>query len=238
MAALVVAVQDGADDRPNALVAGSGRQLGIFRRTCFIQEGDASYILLPGYINEARLLAGMVRNNRPGGLLRALAGCVAAAAATGAFGIFYASIWSMSDALHLSRLIVISVLVISALSTWLIVHNGLWNRIRGSAAPRNARRDNLATVITVWLGTAMMYVLLWGALFLTALAVIAASYLESELGHPVTLLDYAHLSWLAASLGTLAGALGSNFDSDAAIREATYSRRVHQRRQLADDQQD
>ena len=66
------------------------------------------------------------------------------------------------------------------------------------------------------------------------LTVIEGGYLGSQLGHPVTLLDYGHLSWLAASLGTLAGALGSSFDSDEAVREATYSRRVHQRRKLAD----
>ncbi|MEX5261666.1 hypothetical protein [Kocuria sp. CPCC 205263] len=39
-------------------------------------------------------------------------------------------------------------------------------------------------------------------------------------------------------LAALAGALGSNFDSDEAIREATYSRREHQRRRLADTYDD
>ncbi|HEY4557725.1 MAG TPA: hypothetical protein VIG82_06005 [Enteractinococcus sp.] len=45
-------------------------------------------------------------------------------------------------------------------------------------------------------------------------------------------------------MGTLAGALGANFDSDDAIRQATYSRRWHERRQMfgtysdgADDEQ-
>ncbi|MBG6216265.1 hypothetical protein IWX75_000702 [Arthrobacter sp. CAN_A6] len=39
---------------------------------------------------------------------------------------------------------------------------------------------------------------------------------------------YLNLSWLAASMGITAGALGSNFDGDQAVREATYSRREHQ----------
>ncbi len=144
----------------------------------------------------------------------------------------------MSDALHPGRLAMISVVVTAALSGWLVVHNGLWNRIRGADAPDHALRDNASTVITVWLSVALMYVLLWVLLFLVGLAVIEAGYLQSQLGHAVNLLDYLHLSWLAASLGTLAGALGSNFDSDAAIREATYSRREHQRRQLADTYDD
>ena len=235
---LVPAAQDGANDRPNSFMEGAGPRLGIFRPTSLSQSGDASYVLLPGHLNAVFLVAGMVLNNRPGRLLKALAGCIAAAAATGAFGIFYASVWNMSDALHPSRLASISLVVISALSSWLILHNRMWDGVRGSSVPRLALRDNIATIITVWLGTAMMYLLIWGLLFILGLAVIAADYLQSQLGHPVSLLDYGHLSWLAASLGTLAGALGSNFDSDAAIREATYSRREHQRRQLADDEQD
>lgn len=39
---------------------------------------------------------------------------------------------------------------------------------------------------------------------------------------------------LAACLATLAGALGSNFDSDDEIRQATYSKREHERRQRRD----
>ena len=90
----------------------------------------------------------------------------------------------------------------------------------------------------MWLSVALMYAILFAGLFLVGLTVIEAGYLQSQLGHPVNLTDYLHLSWLAASLGTLAGALGSNFDSDEAIREATYSRREHQRRQRADSYSD
>lgn len=57
-------------------------------------------------------------------------------------------------------------------------------------------------------------------------------------GHPVNLVGYLQLSWLATSLGTLAGALGSNSASEETVREATCSRRVHQRRELADDYED
>jgi hypothetical protein len=194
--------------------------------------GGIMYLSLPGRLNRVRLLAGMVRSNRPGKLIPALSNSIAAAAATGAFGIFYAVIWNMADALPPVRLALISVLAIGALSGWLIVHNSLWTRTSNDTTRRQAALDNAATVITVVLSVSLMYLILYAVLLCGALIVIASSYLETQLGHPVTLLDYAGLSWLAASLGTLAGALGSNFDSDDSIREATYSRREHQRRNL------
>lgn len=201
-------------------------------------NSDIAYVTLPGRLNRTRLLAGMVRNNRPGRLLPALSGCIAAAAATGAFGIFYTTMWNMADALHPGRLTFISLVVIAALSVWLILHNGLWVKSLNPAVPGRTVLDNASTVITVFLSVALMYLVLYTILLCGAVTVIAADYLESQLGHPVTLLDYAQLSWLAASLGTMAGALGSNFDSDHAIREATYSRRAHQRRRLAESHDD
>ncbi len=234
LGALVDVLQQGTAQCPSAPEVVEALGHGQVRCMPPDGPGDASYIVLPGRANRVRLLAGMVLSNRPGRLLPALSSCVAAAAATGAFGIFYASIWNMSDVLHPARLAMISVVVTGALSGWLIVHNSLWSRRRNPDVPWQVRSDNASTVLTVWLSVAMMYAVLWTLLFGVSLAVIAAGYLESQLGHPVTVLDYAHLSWLAASLGTLAGALGSNFDSDEAIREATYSRREHQRRQLAD----
>ncbi len=233
---LVGALRDGAAEQPAADAVHRALGRAAVRRES--PAADVSYLVLPGRVNRWRLLIGMVLSNRPGRLLPALASCVAAAAATGAFGIFYASIWGMSDALSPHRLAGVSVVVTGALSAWLIVHNGLWDRAPDEDEPWRARSDNASTVITVWLSVALMYLLLWAMLFLVGLAVIEAGYLESQLGHPVSLLDYLGLSWLAASLGTLAGALGSNFDSDEAIREATYSRREHQRRQLADSYDD
>lgn len=233
--ALLVSVQEGNQNLPSPATISQALGRTTSYRALFADNTNASYIVLPGLANRVRLLFGMVHNNRPQRLLAALSGCTAAAAATGAFGIFYASIWNMSDALHPGRLAVITLVVIGALSGWLIVRNRLWNRVRSADLPRRALWDNVSTLITVGLGVSMMYGLLWAMLFLISLAVIASSYLQSQLGHPVALLDYGHLSWLAASLGTLAGALGSNFDSDDAIREATYSRREYQRRQLADN---
>ncbi|EMY32693.1 hypothetical protein D477_018711 [Arthrobacter crystallopoietes BAB-32] len=185
-----------------------------------------------------RLMLGMVRSNRPGRLLPSLSSATAAAIGTGAFGIFYTSIWNMAAASIPLRLAGISLLSICAMTIWLIGHNGLWDRSERLGLSGRSGLDNAATVITVLLSVAAMYALLFVVLFLGSLAIISGQYLESQLRHPVGPADYARLAWLASSLGTFAGALGSSFDSNESIREATYSRRQHERRKLADDASD
>ncbi|MDO5368602.1 hypothetical protein [Kocuria sp.] len=197
-------------------------------------------IVLAGVMSRPRLLAGMVRCNRPLGLLPALSSSVAAGVATGAFGIFYASIWNMSDALSSPRMAMISVVVITAFSIWLIGHNGLWNPLKGAHNQIRSGLDNVATMITVGVGVAAMYLVIWAILLAVALAVVDAEYLAGDVGHSVNFVNYLDIAWLASALGMMGGALGLNFDSESAISEATYTRREYVRRQLAKkrDEQD
>lgn len=197
--------------------------------------GDAwVFVQLPGARNRLELLTGMVKSNQPLGLVRALSTAFSLAAAAGAFGIFYGSIWTLADSLHPARQLLISAAVVALLSTWLIVRNGLWSWGRETSVRWQRRLDNAATVLTIGLGTTLLHLALFALLFLLSLIIVDAGYLQSELMHPVSLFDYLMLAWLSASLGTLAGAMGSNFNSEESVREATYSRRVYERRQLAD----
>lgn len=196
----------------------------------------ARYLLRPGRMNQLRLLAGMVRNNQPGRLLPALSSTGAAALGTGVFGVFFTTIWTMADALSPIRLALISIVVIAALSSWLIIYNGLWTTDRGIDDRGNPWLDNASTIITIGLSVALLYSVLYLVLLTLALAIITSEYLASQLQRPVSILDRMTLAWLAASLGTMGGAIGSNFDSDQAIRAATYSRRENERRRLAEDQ--
>lgn len=215
---------------PEAARPSLGRY-GIARRA---GDDDISYLTRRGPATAFLMLAGMVRNNRPGRLPVALSRALAAATATGAFGIFYPTIWNMADSMTARRLALISLAVVTAFSGWLIVHNRLWSRRSPIASRKETRLDNAATVITVAISVLMAYVLLYLVLLLGGFTVITPDYLESQLAHPVSVRDYLQLAWLASSLGLMAGALGSNFDSEGAIREATYSRRQRQRRQLAE----
>lgn len=204
------------------------------------QQGreDPAYIVLPGWPNRLRLLTGMVRSNRPGRMLPTLSTSIAAAAAVGTFGVFYSSIWTLADSLHPARLLLISLLVVAALTFWLIFRNGLWTRRRDAVYAWQGGLDNTTTIIMVGTSVALMYLVLFAFLLGLGLAVVDASLLRSELMHPVSFFNYPKLAWLAACLGTLAGALGSNFDSDDAIRQATYSRREYERRQRRDTDND
>jgi len=195
----------------------------------------AEYMLASGVVGRLQLLVGMVRSNRPGRLITAMSNSIATAIATGAFGIFYASIWNLADALHPARLAGISLLVSGALTAWLIAHNGLWNTTGLVPDAGRRRRDNAATTVTISISVLIMHILLFLAMFAAALIIIDSGFLEDQLGHTVTITAYLRLSLLASSLGMLAGAVGSNFDSEDAIREATYSRREAERRRMFDE---
>ncbi|SFQ24548.1 hypothetical protein SAMN05421810_105332 [Amycolatopsis arida] len=209
-----------------ALASGKGR-LSSLRRVDSPTEGVDISLVLVGLRGRLRLMAGMVRDNRPWRLVPSLSTSLAAAAATGAFGVFYSTIWSMADALTVVRLAMVSVFAIAVMVTWIILHHGLWERGRPW---REAALYNGVTVLTLLIGVACMYVVLFGLTALAAMVVIADDYLASQLRHPVGLGDYTRLAWLASSLGTVAGALGSSLESEDAVLAATYGVRERRRR--------
>ncbi len=181
-----------------------------------------------------RMIAGMVRGNQPGRLLPVLSSSLAAMAATGGFGIFYGSIWKLAEELSWPRLILINVFAVTVFSGWLILHNRLWQRRNTQESRWRERVDNLATIGTIGMTTIILYAAVWAMMFLAAVAVIPQSYLEGELERDVGLLTYLSIAWLSASLGAMAGALGSNFDRDVEIRSATYNLREYERRSQAE----
>ena len=75
-----------------------------------------------------------------------------------------------------------------------------WARIEPLLPSNHGRKgrpfglDNTTTIIMVGTSVALMYLVVAAVLFCIGLAVIDASYLESELQHPVTLVDYVELS--------------------------------------------
>lgn len=192
-------------------------------------EDTDAHLALVGLRGRLRLLAGMVRDNRPWRLVPHLSSATAAAAATGAYAIVTTSFWMMSASLSPLRLLLISVVAIVAMATWLITYNHLWDRPPDKDARAKAVLYNAATVITMILGVTCMYVLLYLAGLLAALALIDPGYFSSQLQRPPSFGAYLKLVWLASSVGIVAGALGSSLESEEAVRKATYGRRELER---------
>jgi hypothetical protein len=66
---------------------------------------------------------------------------------------------------------------------------------------------------------------------------VPRDYFQSILKHPVSFGEYLTLSWLAASLATVAGALGASLEDEETVRKAAYGYR-QRRRSEANDRED
>jgi hypothetical protein len=204
--------------------------LGLMVRENVSSHPDVDFTLtLNGWHGRARLLFGMVRDNRPWVLVPHLARATAAAGAAAAAGIFYNSVWGMAEALPAWRLTLIMVASVTVMAVWLLIYNHLWERPDDHHTPAETAIYNLSTAVTLLLGVACMYVLLYVAALAVSALIIGPGYLQSQLHHRIGFGDYAAVVWLASSIGVVAGALGSSLDGEDAVRKAAYSRRERER---------
>lgn len=201
-------------------------------------ETDVHYLVRPGPSARLRQITGMVRTNRPGRLVTALSGGIAAGLASGGFGVFFGSIWSLSAALSPARHVLIGAIMIVTFTLWLITSNKLWFRDRAATGSGRATIENIATLVTVLLSIIMVFAVLFAALGILSLIVIDVDYLSSQLGYAARPVDYLAIVSMSVSMGLLAGALGSNFDDAEAVRIATYSKRGHEQREKLDEYRD
>jgi hypothetical protein len=204
-------------------------------RIASAEEGIDAHLALQGTRGTVRLLGGLVRANRPWRLVPSLSPALTAASAGAAFGVFYSNIWDLAVALSPARLGVIAVLALVAMSVWLIVDNGLWERPAARVHREEASLFNAATAATIGLGVACMGLLLVGLTTVAAAVVIPQHLLPSAGGGLADVAVYLRLGVLAGAMGIVAGALGSGLTSPEAVRHAAYSTREQQRRALIDD---
>lgn len=176
-----------------------------------------------------RLILGMTSANNPVRVASKLSRALAAASATGAFGIFYNSIWQMSHHLSTMRLISIGLIAITVMVVWLISVNHLWDRpVRERLAPV-VLYYNLSTVLTLFLCVVALYCSLVAGILLGGLIVIDPDFMSQTIEAPATFINYLDIAWLSAAMGVVAGALGSSFDSDADIKNLTHGQRMRMR---------
>jgi hypothetical protein len=174
----------------------------------------------------ARLLAGMVRANRPWRLIVRLSRALAAAAAAVVFAVASTDLWVLAHALSWVRLLVLTVLSVSATVVWLIVSHHLWEPRQGRGSRQQTVLFNAATTLTVLLGAAWLYAAVFVLTLGTAALLIDPGVLGKALGHDADIGDYAALAWMTSSLATVAGGLGAGLETDETVREAAYGYRV------------
>jgi hypothetical protein len=172
-----------------------------------------------------RLLAGMVRANRPWRLTARLYRALVAALATVAFALVASDMWRISDSLSAVRLTALTLLSLGIIVASLIVMHDLWERSGPELARDQVILFNAATGLTLVIGVASLSLALFCVTLAGAGLLITPGVFSAALGSDVGVGNYLALAWLASSLGTLAGALGAGLESDVAIREAAYARR-------------
>lgn len=177
-----------------------------------------------------RTIIGMVATNAPWRAAPKLSSALAAASATGAFGIFYSNIWEMSAALSTLRLLMIGLLAMSLMVVWLTISGGLWERAEYEDPAAVHLYYNLSTVLTLFLSVLGLYLSMVVLILLSGLVVIDPEFMEGVIGQPATFERYLDIAWLSAALGVVAGGLGATFDDETDLRSLTHGRREALRR--------
>lgn len=212
------------------LEADEGRVKSVTVHEQEAETGRSVYLTSPWWWpGRVRLVLGMVRTNQPLKVVPELSGVLAAASATGAFGVFFSSIWSMAAALPGWRLALVTLLSICAMTAWLIFSNRLWEPKDSPGALQEARIYNASTVTTLVFAVAILYLSLFVGILFAAFVVIDSQFMGQSIGSGATPMSYVDIAWLSASMGTVAGALGSNFDHEQSVRNVTHGLRMQQR---------
>lgn len=179
-----------------------------------------------------RLLMGMVLANQPWRLVPGLKSALVAALTTGAIATINSTVWVLAGSLSAWRLVVATLLSIALVVGWLVVDGHLWDRPDGDSvhARDRSRLYNTSTLLTLTAGVVICYVSLYVLNLLWAIFVLDPTVMSGFIRKPVDSNDLFALAWFVASAATVGGALGSGFESDEAIRAATYSKREEERR--------
>lgn len=213
----------------------------VHRETPEHAEGniDVRFVTHSRFGGSLRILAGMVRANRPWTVFPAFRSVIAVAFATGAYGLIFPTFWKLNDSYGGSRLVILMLTAMVAMVIWIMLAHGLWEPLRKASSRHIARLYNMVTVMTLSSAVVFYYGVLYLMFLFAVYLFVPASLLMQNLGHEVGLADYLSLAWLASSLATLAGALGAGLEDDETVLNATYGyrqrRRNRQMREAASD---
>jgi hypothetical protein len=193
--------------------------------------------VVPGLRGHVRLVAGMVRANRPWRLFATLSRALAGVFATAAVLFMNSAAWNVAPALSAWQEALITVLSTFALTAWIIIDHHLWER-EGDQLPGRHHPlypYNLVTLITIALGVVCLYVVLLGTLIGLSFLVLDPAVFSRTLGRHTRPGDYLYLTWFITSLAMIGGAFGSGLEESRVVRNAAYGHRHRERQQKLED---
>ncbi|HST33314.1 MAG TPA: hypothetical protein VLJ80_07310 [Solirubrobacteraceae bacterium] len=203
------------------------QEIARAERTLRPDDDDVDVRLVAAVVRgNVRLLAGMLRANRPWRLIARLSRALAAAGAALVFALVTAEVWHLAAALSPWRLGVLSVISTTAVVVFLILVHGLWRRRPAGAGREQAILFNVATTLTLTIGVASLYAVLFVIALGAGELILQQGVVSESIGAHVSFATYLKIAWMTSSLATVAGALGAGLESDAAVREAAYGYRA------------
>lgn len=202
-----------------------------------IKEDQATHtrlVIVPKVNGTLRLLVGMTFANNPLNMMSSLSNVIAIAFTTGAFGIIFTTMWQLSQVFSVLRLLSTTFVAIFGMVLWIIVAHSLWETSKSSKNKKITRLYNYTTVSTLLVSVTFYYLLLYLLFLFVSLVVLPSEFLGEilKLGKPASLTLYIKISWFAASISTVAGAMGAGLSNEELVRESTYGYRQKQRHRL------
>lgn len=181
-----------------------------------------------------RLLSGMTFANNPLRLMKSMNSVIAIAFTTGASGLIFSTMWQLSNSFTALRLTIMSLLAVFGMILWIILAHNLWESERYSENKLITRLYNLTTLTTLTTSVLIYYITLLIIYLIASLILLPPSFLGNalELSHPAPFTLYCSIAWFAASLSTIAGAIGAGMRNEKLVRESTYGARQQMRKAL------
>lgn len=153
-----------------------------------------------------------------------------------AFSAFYllnATLWELALTMAPWQLVAVVVASMTVMITWLIVYHRLWERAK-DLPPQERDRTvlfNASTVLTLAIGLTCGYAGLFVLNLTAALIIFTPEVFSQYAGDEYGLGEYLLVTLFATAAATIAGAIGSGFESEESVHEAAYSYRERARRE-------
>ncbi|HBV22650.1 MAG TPA: 5,10-methylene-tetrahydrofolate dehydrogenase [Jeotgalicoccus sp.] len=184
-----------------------------------------------------RLVSGMTFANNPYNTMQSLSGVTAIAFATGAFGIIFSTMWNLSYLFPTWRLVAISVLSIFGMLFWIIISHDLWEQFKEGESKKLTSLYNSTTLLTLFISLLFYYLLLYLLFLSAAVTLLPPDFVAKTIqAEHIGVRFYLELAWFAASLTTVAGAIGAGFQDKQVIQESTYGYRQRMRYQKNEEE--